>query len=77
MAVRCPEGDKNTCGKCGENHNTTDCTSDKRHCINCGSDSHASSDRECPTFQQKCEALNKRSPINLLPFFPSNEEWTW
>ncbi|KAJ3779646.1 hypothetical protein GGU10DRAFT_337845, partial [Lentinula aff. detonsa] len=63
IAGLCPDGDKTTC--------------ERRHCINCGTDDHASADRECPVFRQRCDALNKRAPTNLLPFFPSSEEWTW
>ncbi|KAJ3743986.1 hypothetical protein DFH05DRAFT_1359983, partial [Lentinula detonsa] len=64
------------CGKCGEEHSTTDCYSEKRHCVNCGIDGHASTDRDCPAFQRRCESLNRRMPTNQLPFFPSDEEWT-
>ncbi|KAJ3742470.1 hypothetical protein DFH05DRAFT_1527027 [Lentinula detonsa] len=63
IAEHCPEGDKMTC--------------EKRHCVNCGIDGHASTDRECPAFQRRCENLNRRMPTNQLPFFPSDEEWTW
>ncbi|KAJ3780831.1 hypothetical protein GGU10DRAFT_336854 [Lentinula aff. detonsa] len=63
---RCPEGDKITCGECK-----------KRHCINCGINGYASTDRDCPAFQRWCKSLNQRMPTNQLPFFPSDEEWTW
>ena len=31
----------------------------------------------CPTFLKKCDKLDKRTPENSLPFFPSTEAWTW
>ncbi|THU83731.1 hypothetical protein K435DRAFT_871010 [Dendrothele bispora CBS 962.96] len=40
-------------------------------------DDHASKDRICPKFKQAWENMNKRSPTNLLPFFPTETDWTW
>lgn len=71
---------EDTCGHCGEvgSHWTKDCNNkEKLHCVSCKSDTHASWSRQCPVFVKKCEELDKRTPENNLPFFPSKESWTW
>lgn len=70
---------EDTCGTCGEKgHWTKDCTNkEKKRCVSCAADDHASWSRLCPTFLRKCEELDKRTPENNLPFFPSLEAWTW
>ncbi|THU89608.1 hypothetical protein K435DRAFT_594329, partial [Dendrothele bispora CBS 962.96] len=66
------------CGNCGGEHRTKGCpTPEKKHCIRCNSDIHASRDRECPKFKQAWDSMNKRSPTNTLPFFPTEKDWTW
>jgi hypothetical protein len=67
------------CGTCGGNdHWTKDCTNrEKRHCVSCNSDDHASWSRTCPTFLRKCDELDRRTPENNLPFYPASEPWTW
>lgn len=82
IATRCPRlsanpDDPPTCGKCAESHPTKECNLDCIQCANCNLDSHASNDRSCPEFTKKCDALNKCSLTNLLPFFPTNDDWTW
>ena len=68
-----------TCRTCGEtDHWTKDCTNkEKKYCVSCESDDHASWSRTCPIFLRKCEELDKRTPENNLPFFPASEPWTW
>ena len=44
--------------------------------VSCRSDSHASWDRSCPTFQRKCTELDARLLENLMPYFPTEETWT-
>jgi len=70
---------EDTCGTCGENgHWTKDCTNKaNKRCVSCNTDDHASWSRMCPTFLKKCDELDKRTPENSLPFFPSLEAWTW
>lgn len=82
IAVKCQRliddpDDSPTCGKCTERHPTKDCTATVLHCANCNSPGHASNDRNCPTFLKRCDTLNKRALTNLLPFFPTDEDWTW
>lgn len=82
IATKCPRSTNNaedlpTCSKCAKRHLTKDCKSDTLYCTNCQVDGHASNDWNCPTFTRKCEALNKRSLTNLLPFFPMDKDWTW
>ena len=53
------------------------CTSkDKRHCVSCGSNAHASWDRACPDFIRRCAFIDERNPDNSMPFFPAEQEWT-
>ena len=69
---------KDTCANCGNDHRSSDCTDqDKHHCTSCESDDHPSWSRDCPAFNKECEKLDKRYPDNLLPFFPTSEEWTY
>ena len=68
-----------TCGTCGGNdHWMKDCNNkEKRHCISCNTDDHASWSRTCPTFLKKCNELDRCMPENNLPFYPASEPWTW
>ncbi|KAF8805379.1 hypothetical protein BYT27DRAFT_7104838, partial [Phlegmacium glaucopus] len=64
------------CGK--EGHRTSDClTPDKQHCVSCNVDGHPSWARSCPTFARKCRDFDLKHPENNLPFYPSQEPWTW
>jgi hypothetical protein len=68
------------CAFCASSeHTTADCRPNQRPCcISCGPDSkHASSSRTCPTFIEKCSALDKRYPENAMPYFPTGDRWTW
>jgi len=68
-----------TCGTCGtDGHRTSECNNkDKHHCISCNTDDHSSWARNCPTFVRKCREFNLKHPENGLPFYPSQESWTW
>ncbi|KAF8813530.1 hypothetical protein BYT27DRAFT_7251054 [Phlegmacium glaucopus] len=67
------------CGTCGdEGHRTSDCSNQNRQrCISCGTDDHPSWARDCPTFLRKCRDFDLKHPANGLPFYPSQEPWTW
>ena len=66
-----------TCGSCGDQHMTKDCkTNNKRYCVSCRSDSHASWDRNCPQFLRKCDEYSGFHPENNLLYFLTEEEWT-
>ena len=68
---------EDTCGTCGGKHRTSLCNNkDKRHCISCGSNFHASWDRTCPDFIKRCAFIDERNPDNNMPFFPAEEDWT-
>ena len=76
FAARCPEAD-DTCGTCGGKHRTNVCDSrEKLHCVSCGDNTHASWDRTCPEFTKRCAILDERNPLNNMPFFPTEQEWT-
>ncbi|KAF8811065.1 hypothetical protein BYT27DRAFT_7221740 [Phlegmacium glaucopus] len=67
-----------TCGTCGKGHRTSECTvSSAHHCISCSVNNHPSWARNCPTFLRKCKEFNLKHPENGLPFYPSQEPWTW
>lgn len=69
--------DSPTCGKCAEKHATKECSTANLQCANCNAPGHASNNCNCPTFLKHCETLNKWALTNLLPFFPTDEDWTW
>ncbi len=47
----------------------------KRYCVSCKSDLHASWAHECPEFLRKCEEYNGYHPENKLIYFPTDEDW--
>jgi hypothetical protein len=72
--------DDAVCSRCTSNdHTHENCTSDNQpQCISCGPNStHPSSSRNCPVFLRKCKELDARCPENNMPYFPTNERWTW
>lgn len=76
FAANCPDPE-DTCGTCGGKHRTNNCGSkDKLHCVSCGDSSHASWDRACPEFIKRCAIIDERNPLNSMPFFPSDQDWT-
>jgi hypothetical protein len=65
------------CGTCGGSHRTTACDNATiRFCTPCSMGGHTMWDRNCPTFQWKCEDLDARSQENRMPYFPTDEDWT-
>ena len=66
-----------TCSTCTKEHRTTNCCSFQTfYCVNCKTDRHASSDRECPEYIRCQDALNRKTPENSMPYFPTEETWT-
>jgi hypothetical protein len=66
-----------TCGTCGGQHKTNECkTNNKKYCVSCRTDTHASWDRNCPEFLRKCDEYSKFHPENNLVYFPTDENWT-
>ena len=71
------EATMDTCGTCGENHRTSDCTNKNNpHCASCKSNAHASWDRTCPEFIRRCAIYDERHPENSMVYFPTDEDWT-
>lgn len=71
------KADSDVCGRCGDNHRTDACTSkDKLYCVNCEDSSHPSWSRECPEFNRKCHISDERNPVNTMPFYPTEHDWT-
>ncbi|EIM89354.1 uncharacterized protein STEHIDRAFT_45029, partial [Stereum hirsutum FP-91666 SS1] len=69
MVASC-KSSADVCGSCGGAHRSFKCTAYKTvHCVSCNSDSHASSDRHCPTFLQLCDDYDMRNPDNAMPFY--------
>jgi hypothetical protein len=76
MSYACPQT-FDTCGTCGDRHKTSTCvTATKVRCTSCNTDSHASWDRNCPTFLAKCAEMDTRLTENAMPYFPTDEPWT-
>jgi len=68
---------RDTCGTCAKEHRTTNCCSFQTfYCVNCKTDRHASSDRECPEYIRRQDALDRKTPENSMPYFPTEETWT-
>ena len=68
--------DRDTCGRCGDNHPTNACTNKgKTYCVNCEADTHPSWSRECPEFNRRCLIFDKWIPENGMPFFPMEHDW--
>ncbi|KAG1864107.1 hypothetical protein C8R48DRAFT_602077, partial [Suillus tomentosus] len=65
------------CGTCGKNHRTNECNAYKTfYCVSCNSQNHASWDRNCPEFRNRCAGIDAKLPENSMPYFPTNEDWT-
>ena len=76
FAAECLE-EKDACGNCGEDHHTKDCPDkDRRYCVSCKNDTHASWDRNCPEFKRRVERMDENHPENALIYFPTDEDWT-
>ena len=68
------------CANCASvSHPTSSYTNEAApSCVLCGIGlGHTSSSPKCPVFAKKCAALDDRSPENAMPYFPTNEVWTW
>lgn len=77
VAAECTQ-EEDSCGTCGtKGHRTSACTSNTHFCINCDSEGHTSWSRDCPTFIRKCHEFDLKHPENKLPYYPSNDPWTW
>jgi hypothetical protein len=75
-AVDCKE-ESDACGKCGKEHRTAGCTAAEKWCVSCDSEDHSSISRECPQFSKRAKSLSTANPEATLPFFPTDEPWTW
>lgn len=78
LRASCPNVER--CASCASpDHTTLKChPKNPPTCITCGPNStHPSSHRSCPSFAAKCIDTDTRHPENALPYFPTNESWTW
>ena len=76
FAAECLE-EKDACGNCGEDHHTKDCPDkNRRYCVSCKDDTHASWDRNCPEFRRRVEKMDENHPENALMYFPTDEDWS-
>ena len=69
-----------TCAHCtSKSHSTDKCPLNQSPgCVSCRpSLHHCSYYHKCPIFISKCEALDARYPENNMPYFPTDEPWTW
>lgn len=75
FAANCYEKDE-ACGTCGEAHRTTLCkNNDKKYCVSCKVNTHASWDRECPEFLKRSKQIDDKYPENNMVYFPTTESW--
>ncbi|KAG2751707.1 hypothetical protein P692DRAFT_20700877, partial [Suillus brevipes Sb2] len=77
VAKEC-KASKDVCGTCGKNHRTDSCNAYRTlFCVSCNSDDHASWNRNCPEFENRCAGIDAKLPENSMPYFPTiNEDWT-
>jgi hypothetical protein len=74
----CPNEER--CANCAsDSHSTADCNnSNTPSCAACADGSnHTASSPNCPTFIAKQKALLQRFPENTMPYYPTEERWTW
>jgi hypothetical protein len=75
FAANCIEP-TDTCGTCGKNHCTTHYKeTEKKHCVSCNTDTHASWDRNCPEFIRRSRIYDENHPENNMVYFPTDENW--
>ena len=72
------KSDHPRCALCSGEHESDSCfvRPEDRVCANCHG-SHASFDRDCPRFREKCRQTDARCPENTLAFYPTDEPWSW
>jgi len=76
LAAECPS-EKDTCGNCGEEHRTDTCKNrNKPFCVACKENTHASWSRDCPEFIRRCMIYDERRPENVMPYFPTEHDWS-
>ena len=75
IATGCKEGF--TCGKCGGDDKTWDCTSNGLKCTPCGATDHKTNDARCPKRIERVNIYRDRMPEAFTPFYLTSERWTW
>jgi len=76
FASECPS-EADICGSCRDAHRTSHCENKgKKHCVNCGDNTHTSWNRNCPEFVRRCQILDERNPENAMPYFPTEHDWS-
>jgi hypothetical protein len=69
-----------TCGGCGHNHRRDDCAANlaiDSFCVNCNTKGHPAWDRNCPTFLERREKLNRVRHKQNYRFFVTEDVNTW
>jgi hypothetical protein len=78
IRVSCQNAER--CATCAsDQHTTENCNArDQPKCISCGDESrHSSNAKDCPAFLKRQSELHNRNPECRMPYFPTNEKWTW
>lgn len=75
-SINC-KSDHDTCGYCGKEHRTKDCTNrelskSERFCTNCNTFGHGPGDRQCPTYIKAKELIIERKPEQAGRYFQSD-----
>lgn len=73
------KSEKDICGRCKENHRTSDCTATNEdfYCANCKRQGHIASDRNCPALMRKIKERAQRNPEHGYWFFVTDHPDTW
>jgi hypothetical protein len=67
---------KDTCGKCGQEHRTSECTvTEATKCTPCGSTSHATNSNRCPEYIKRLKSVQEKAPENLRMLYPTESNW--
>ena len=76
IASGCKE-EQFTCGKCGGDHKTWECTTNGLKCTPCGMSDHRTNDEKCPKCIERSNIYHNRMPEAFMPYFLTSEKWTW
>ena len=75
-ATNCKEASP-TCGKCANDHLTSECKSTTLKCTPCSSTDHQSNDLNCLKRQNRENAILTKDVEALSPYYSTAERWTW
>ena len=76
IASGCKE-EQFTCSKCGGDHKTWECMTNRLKCTPCRASDHRTNDEKCPKRIEHSNIYCNRMPKAFTPYFLTSEKWTW